>query len=161
MEKTINNRFPVVQHPATCKYSSSWCLSCAVLHLQVRKRLIPSFPLPSPRVSIKRLFRAVILSLCHSLSFGIFQGTEAENEGEGDSRLPSQFRCLVKRKESDCAARFLLTDRRRADADQLLNDDLESGKAFHLNAPSGYFAQSPCNLPQLRRHWPSSCPNAV
>lgn len=52
----------------------------------------------------------------HWLSFGIFQSTEAENKEEGDGRLPSQFWCLVKRKESDCAARFPLSDRRRADA---------------------------------------------
>ncbi len=75
----------------------------------------PSFP--PQRVCIKRLFRVVISPLSCSLSFGIFQGTEAENKGEEDGRLPSQFWCLVKRKESDCAARFLLTDRRRADAD--------------------------------------------
>lgn len=49
----------------------------------------PSF---SPRgVCIKRLFRVVISPLSCSLSFGIFQGAEAENKGEVDGRLPSQF----------------------------------------------------------------------
>lgn len=84
-------------------------------HILWYLKFSPSFP--PQRICIKRLFRVVISPFSCSLSFGIFQGTEAENKGEEDGRLPSQFWCLVKRKESDCAARFLLTDRRRADAD--------------------------------------------
>lgn len=71
-----------------------------------------SLSFPPQRASIKRLFRVVISPLSCSLSFGIFQGTEAENKGDGDGRFPSQFWCLVKRKESDWAARFLPADGR-------------------------------------------------
>ena len=104
----------------------------------------------SETICIRRLFMGIISLLSCSLSFGISRGTEAENKAAENKKNLSecvwcspgrQMWCLVKgRRVIGCwfppHCDWLAAARRLV----IVWWFGASGKAFHLNAPGGYFA---------------------